>query len=74
MKRILVSVDFSATSANAAEFTANLAAFYGADIWFYHTFEIPIALSEFAYPVVEVEEMQKKSFEKVIFYYSMLFQ
>ena len=59
MKRIVVSVDFSATSANAAEFAANLAAFYGADIWFYHAFEIPIALSEFAYPVVDVEEMQK---------------
>jgi len=59
MKRIAVSVDFSATSANAAEFAANLAAFYGADIWFYHAFEIPIALSEFAFPVVDIEGMQK---------------
>jgi nucleotide-binding universal stress UspA family protein len=61
MKRIAVSVDFSTTSANAAEFAAKLAAFYGADIWLYHAFEIPIALSEFAYPVVDVEEMQKAS-------------
>ena len=59
MKTIIVSVDFSTTSSNAAEFAANLAAFYGADIWLYHAFQIPIALSEFAYPVVDIAEMQK---------------
>jgi nucleotide-binding universal stress UspA family protein len=59
MKTIIVSVDFSTPAVNAAEFAANLASFYGADIWLYHAFEIPIALSEFAYPVVDVEEMQK---------------
>ncbi|MEO5891938.1 MAG: universal stress protein [Ferruginibacter sp.] len=59
MKNIVVPVDFSTTSTNAAEFAGNLAAFYGADIWMYHAYEIPIALSEFAYPVIDIAEMQK---------------
>jgi nucleotide-binding universal stress UspA family protein len=59
MKTILVPVDFSETAANAAEFAGNLAAFYGAELWLYHAFQIPIALSEFAYPVLDIAEMQK---------------
>ena len=59
MKTIIVPVDFSITSTNAAEFAGNLAAFYGAEIWLYHAYQIPIALSEFAYPVVDIEEMKK---------------
>jgi len=59
MKNIVVPVDFSTTAANAAEFAGNLAAFYGAEVWLYHAYEIPIALSEFAYPVVDISEMQK---------------
>ncbi|MEP7108729.1 MAG: universal stress protein [Ferruginibacter sp.] len=59
MKIIIVPVDFSITSTNAAEFAGNLAAFYGAEIWLYHAYQIPIALSEFAYPVVDIAEMQK---------------
>ena len=58
MKTIIVPVDFSATSTNAAEFAGNLAAFYGAEMWLYHAYQIPIALSEFAYPVVDIVEMQ----------------
>ena len=59
MKNIIVPVDFSSTASNAAEFAGNLAAFYGAEIWLYHAYQIPIALSEFAYPVLDVAEMQK---------------
>jgi nucleotide-binding universal stress UspA family protein len=59
MKTIIVPVDFSAAAANAAEYAGNLALFYGADIWLYHAYEAPIALSEFAYPVFDVNEMQK---------------
>ena len=59
MKNIIVPVDFSETAANAAEFAGNLAAFYGAELWIYHAYQIPIALSEFAYPVLDIAEMQK---------------
>lgn len=58
MKTIIVPVDFSTSSANAAEFAGNLAAFYGADLLLYHAYEIPVALSEYAYPVFNVDEMQ----------------
>lgn len=59
MKTIIVPVDFSATATNAAEFAGKLADFYGAEIWLYHAFQIPVALSEFAYPVVDIAEMKK---------------
>ncbi len=59
MKIIIAPVDFSNSATNAAEFAGNLAAFYGAEIWLYHAYQIPIALSEFAYPVVDIAEMQK---------------
>lgn len=59
MKTIIVPVDFSANSANAAEFGGNLAAFYGAELWLYHTYELPVAIGEFAYPVFDVTEMQQ---------------
>ena len=59
MKTIIVPVDFSNTASNAAEFAGNIALFYGAEIWLYHSYEAPVALSEFAYPVFDVAEMQK---------------
>lgn len=59
MKTIIVPVDFSTTSTNATEFAGNLAAFYGAEVWLYHAFQIPIALSEFAYALLDVPEMKK---------------
>lgn len=65
MKTILVPVDFSAVSANAAEFAGNLAAFYGADLLLYHTYEIPVALSEYALPVVDVGEMQTTAIQEL---------
>src|SRR2546425_2475990 len=58
MKTILAPVDFSPVSANAAEFAGNLAAFYGAELWLYHVYEIPITLTEYAFPVITVDEMQ----------------
>lgn len=61
MKIIIVPVDFSIASTNAAEFAGNLAAFYGAEMWLYHAYQIPIALSEFAYPVADIDEMKKAS-------------
>lgn len=58
MKTILVPVDFSDTGNNAALFAANLAEFYGADLWMYHAYELPVSLSEYAFPLVGIEEMQ----------------
>lgn len=59
MKKIIVPVDFSPASSNAALFAGELAAFYGAEIWLYHTYETPVAISEFAYPLFDTNELQK---------------
>jgi len=58
MKRIIVPVDFSEAAVNAAEFAGNLAIFYGAEIWLYHSYEIPVGIAEYPFPVFDVNEMQ----------------
>jgi nucleotide-binding universal stress UspA family protein len=59
MKRIVAPVDFSETSENAAIFAGSLAAFYGAELWLYHCYEINIPASGFDYPFVNIGEMQE---------------
>lgn len=59
MKTIIVPVDFSENSANATEFAANLAAFYGADLLLYHAYQLPVVMHEFAYPAFDIEETQR---------------
>lgn len=59
MKKIIAPVDFSETSENAAVFAGNLAAFYGADLWLYHSYEINIPISGFEFPYVNTGEMQE---------------
>lgn len=58
MKKIIVPVDFSTTSINAAQFAAELAVFYGADIILYHAYQLPVVLHEFSYPVFDINETQ----------------
>jgi nucleotide-binding universal stress UspA family protein len=59
MKTIIIPTDFSATSFNAAEYACRLAAFYNAKVWFFHTYQIPVAVGEFAFAAVDVAQMQK---------------
>lgn len=59
MKKIIVPVDFSAASTNAAEFAGNLAIFYGAEIWLFHAYEMPVGIGEIAWPLFNVTELQK---------------
>jgi nucleotide-binding universal stress UspA family protein len=56
MKRIIAPVDFSEPAENAAVFAGNLAAFYGAELWLYHAYSLPIAAD---YPMVTPGEMQE---------------
>jgi nucleotide-binding universal stress UspA family protein len=65
MKTIVVPVDFSTVSTNAAEFAGNLAAFYGGDILLYHTYELPMGLSEYAFPIFSVDEMQSAALHEL---------
>jgi len=58
MKKLVVPVDFSATSENAAVFAGNLAIFYGAEIWLYHAYEMPVGIGEVAWPLFTAKELQ----------------
>ncbi len=59
MKKIVAPVDFSEASASAAIFAGNLAAFYGAELLLYHSYEVAIPVSAFGYPFVTPHEMQE---------------
>jgi nucleotide-binding universal stress UspA family protein len=59
MKKIIAPVDFSEAAANAAIFAGNLAEFYGADLWLYHTYEVVVPVSALGYPFVTPGEMQQ---------------
>jgi nucleotide-binding universal stress UspA family protein len=58
MKNIIVPVDFSAPSVNAAAYAAGIANLYEAKLWLYHTYQLPLALPEYGYPLVTSAELQ----------------
>jgi len=66
MKKIIAPVDFSATAENSAIFAARLAAFYGAELWLYHSYEIMIPVSGFDFPFVTAVEMQDAAEHELI--------
>lgn len=58
MKNIIVPVDFSAAAENAANYAACMADFYGAELWLYHTYLLPMALPEYGYPLTSSAELE----------------
>lgn len=58
MKTIVVATDFSENAFVAAEYAGRLAAFYGADLWLFHAYQIPIAVGEFAFASLDIASMQ----------------
>lgn len=65
MKKIIAPVDFSANAENAAVFAANLAAFYGAELWLYHAYVTAVSVPGYAYPVVTSTEMQQAALDEM---------
>lgn len=59
MKKIIAPVDFSDAAANAAIFAGNLAEFYGAELWLYHSYEIVVPVTEYGYSYISITEMQE---------------
>jgi len=59
MKKIIAPVDFSDAAANAAIFAGNLAEFYGAELWLYHSYEMIVPVTEYGYSYVSMTEMQE---------------
>jgi len=58
MKNIIAAVDFSKVSVNAARYAAQLAEFYKANIWIYHSYQLPVTANEIGYPFVGAAELQ----------------
>lgn len=61
MQNILVPVDFSETSGNAAEYAAAFAQNFGAKLLFFHAYMLPTPVSEQPYVMVTADEMQKEN-------------
>jgi nucleotide-binding universal stress UspA family protein len=58
MKNIIVAVDFSVASKNAANYALKLAGFYKANLILYNAYELPVTYSEYGYPFVNSAELQ----------------
>ncbi|HLX93071.1 MAG TPA: universal stress protein [Puia sp.] len=65
MKTILVGTDFSAVSRNATVFAAHLASALGARLVLFHAYNLPTAVTDIAYMMVSVEEIQKENEERI---------
>jgi nucleotide-binding universal stress UspA family protein len=58
MKNIIAAVDFSKVSVNAARYAVQLAEFYKANVWIYHSYQLPVTISDIGYPFVSAAELQ----------------
>ncbi len=61
MQHILVPVDFSAVSRNAAIYAAELAKLFKARLLLFHAYMLPTPVSEVPYVMVTADEMQKEN-------------
>ncbi len=58
MKTILAPIDFSPVAENAATYAAKIAEFYGATLWLYNTYEMPVPLPQYSFPLVSTNDLQ----------------
>lgn len=58
MKNIIAAVDFSPVSVNAARYAVQLAGFYKAKVYLYHTYQLPVTHIEYGYPFLTYAELQ----------------
>ncbi len=59
MKKIIAPVDFSDAAYHTALFAADMAEFYGAELWLYHAYENTIPLTEYGYSYVSIPQLQE---------------
>jgi len=65
MQTILVPVDFSPASRNAAVFAAELAKLLGNRLLLFHAYMLPTPISEVPYAMVTVDNLQKENEEQL---------
>jgi nucleotide-binding universal stress UspA family protein len=61
MKKIVVSIDFSASSENAMDFAARLALSINASVFLLYTYQIPVSLNDTPVMVIPVEELKNNA-------------
>jgi nucleotide-binding universal stress UspA family protein len=65
MQTILLPVDFSPASRNAAVFAAELAKLLGSKLLLFHAYMLPTPISEVPYAMVTVDNLQKENEESI---------
>jgi nucleotide-binding universal stress UspA family protein len=63
MRSIVVPVNFTENSGNAARYAADMALAIDADIHLIHVFQLPLTTAEFPIPDVTIEEMQRNGLQ-----------
>ncbi|HLZ89081.1 MAG TPA: universal stress protein [Puia sp.] len=63
MKSIVVPVNYTPNSANAARYAADLALSIGADIHLFHTFQVPMSIAEVPMPEPVFDELQNNGLD-----------
>lgn len=65
MKTIIVPTDFSVMANNAMRFATDMAQHINASLMLLHIYQVPVAIGEVPMPLVNVDELQKSSEEKL---------
>jgi nucleotide-binding universal stress UspA family protein len=65
MKTIIVPTDFSVMAENALRFATDMAQHIHASLLLLHVYQIPVAIGEVPMPMVNVDELEKGSEEKL---------
>jgi nucleotide-binding universal stress UspA family protein len=65
MKTIIVPTDFSVMANNAMRFATDMAQHINASLLLLHIYQVPVAIGEVPMPLVNVDELQKSSEEKL---------
>lgn len=59
MKTLLAPTDFSPASINAVNYAADMALATGADLYLFHVYQMPLAITETPLPLISVDELRE---------------
>lgn len=65
MKTILVSTDFSPAAANATNYAADLALAIGAELFLFHVYQVPVAVTDVPLVLMSVDDLRISAEEKL---------
>lgn len=65
MKTILVSTDFSPAAVNATNYAADMALAAGADLFLFHVYQVPVAVTDVPLVLMSVEDLKISAEQKL---------